>query len=137
GHRRAQRGDHPSAGPGAAQDGLLDGGPPQLGPPHEVPGARAPGADGVRDRASSRLRDPRQLQRAARGTRRARDVRRGPGRDARRLAGTPERVKCETVDLEVPAQAEIVIEGMVPPGVREPEGPFGEFTRYSKGAEGP
>src|SRR2546425_660455 len=38
---------------------------------------------------------------------------------------------------EVPAQAEIVIEGIVPPGVREPEGPFGEFTGYSKGAEGP
>jgi 2,5-furandicarboxylate decarboxylase 1 len=53
------------------------------------------------------------------------------------LGETLELVKCETVDLEVPAQAEIVIEGVVPPGVREPEGPFGEFTGYSKGAEGP
>src|SRR5256885_11516527 len=53
------------------------------------------------------------------------------------LGETLELVKCETIDLEVPAQAEIVIEGIVPPGVREPEGPFGEFTGYSKGAEGP
>ena len=53
------------------------------------------------------------------------------------LGETLELVKCETIDLEVPAQAEIVIEGVVPPGVREPEGPFGEFTGYSKGAEGP
>jgi 2,5-furandicarboxylate decarboxylase 1 len=37
-------------------------------------------------------------------------------------------VKCETVDLEVPADAEIVIEGHVLPGVREREGPFSEFT---------
>ncbi|OLE36670.1 MAG: hypothetical protein AUG00_10045 [Candidatus Rokubacteria bacterium 13_1_20CM_2_70_7] len=48
------------------------------------------------------------------------------------LGETLELVKCETIDLEVPAQAEIVIEGIVPPGVREPEGPFGEFTGYSK-----
>src|SRR2546427_507932 len=53
------------------------------------------------------------------------------------LGETLELVKCETIDLEVPAQAEVVIEGIVPPGVREPEGPFGEFTGYSKGAEGP
>jgi UbiD family decarboxylase len=39
-------------------------------------------------------------------------------------------VPCETVPLEVPATAEIVIEGEVPPGVREPEGPFGEYTGY-------
>src|SRR2546430_10218253 len=53
------------------------------------------------------------------------------------LGETLELVKCETIDLEVPAQAEGGIEGIVPPGVREPEGPFGEFTGYSKGAEGP
>src|SRR5438034_9457383 len=53
------------------------------------------------------------------------------------LGETLELVKCENIDLEVPAQAEVVIEGVVPPGVREPEGPFGEFTGYSKGAEGP
>jgi 2,5-furandicarboxylate decarboxylase 1 len=37
-------------------------------------------------------------------------------------------VKCETVDLVVPAHAEIVIEGRIPPKVRKPEGPFGEYT---------
>jgi 2,5-furandicarboxylate decarboxylase 1 len=37
---------------------------------------------------------------------------------------------CATVDLQVPAAAEIVIEGEILPGVREPEGPFGEFTGY-------
>ncbi len=53
------------------------------------------------------------------------------------LRGAPlEVVKCETNDLEVPAHAEIVIEGFVPPGVREPEGPFGEYTGYM-GASGP
>lgn len=46
-------------------------------------------------------------------------------------------VKCETIDLEVPAYAEIVIEGLVHPTDRMMEGPFGEFTGYSKGAEGP
>jgi 2,5-furandicarboxylate decarboxylase 1 len=30
----------------------------------------------------------------------------------------------------VPAAAEIVVEGEILPGVREPEGPFGEFTGY-------
>jgi UbiD family decarboxylase len=39
-------------------------------------------------------------------------------------------VKCETVDIEVPANAEVVIEGRVPPKVRKPEGPFGEYTGY-------
>jgi len=39
-------------------------------------------------------------------------------------------VKCETVDLEVPATAEIVIEGVVPPKIRKLEGPFGEYTGY-------
>jgi UbiD family decarboxylase len=53
------------------------------------------------------------------------------------LRGEPlEVVRCETSDLEVPAHAEIVIEGVVPPGVREPEGPFGEYTGYM-GAAGP
>ncbi|MBI2881238.1 MAG: UbiD family decarboxylase [Candidatus Tectomicrobia bacterium] len=41
-----------------------------------------------------------------------------------------EMVRCETSDLMVPATAEIVIEGVVPPGVLEEEGPFGEFTGY-------
>jgi 2,5-furandicarboxylate decarboxylase 1 len=39
-------------------------------------------------------------------------------------------VRCETVDVDVPADAEIVIEGRILPHVREPEGPFGEFPRY-------
>lgn len=47
-----------------------------------------------------------------------------------------ELVKCETIDLEVPAHAEVVIEGLVPPGVREPEGPFGEFTGFQGGKVG-
>src|SRR5262249_41288183 len=37
---------------------------------------------------------------------------------------------CRAIDLHVPASAEIVIEGEILPGVREPEGPFGEFTGY-------
>jgi len=41
-----------------------------------------------------------------------------------------ELVKCETVDIEVPAHAEIVIEGEVLPNVREEEGPFSEFQDY-------
>lgn len=36
----------------------------------------------------------------------------------------------ETLDLMVPANAEIVLEGRVLPGIREPEGPFGEATGY-------
>ena len=39
-------------------------------------------------------------------------------------------VRCQTLDLEVPATAEIIIEGRMPPGVREHEGPFGEYTGY-------
>lgn len=39
-------------------------------------------------------------------------------------------VKCETVDLEVPADAEIVLEGHIPPDYREDEGPFSEFQDY-------
>ncbi|SFZ83302.1 4-hydroxy-3-polyprenylbenzoate decarboxylase [Devosia enhydra] len=35
-------------------------------------------------------------------------------------------VKCLTVDLEVPADAEIVIEGLIDTELLEPEGPFGE-----------
>jgi len=51
------------------------------------------------------------------------------------LLGEPiERVKCETNDLEVPAHAEIIIEGEVPPFIREPEGPFGEHTGCTSGA---
>ena len=48
-----------------------------------------------------------------------------------------EMVRCDTIDLEVPAHAEIVIEGLVHPKDRVPEGPFGEFTTFGMGAEGP
>jgi 4-hydroxy-3-polyprenylbenzoate decarboxylase/2,5-furandicarboxylate decarboxylase 1 len=47
------------------------------------------------------------------------------------INGAPvEMVKCRTVELEVPATAEIVIEGRILPGERVEEGPFGEFTGY-------
>ncbi|MFQ5692096.1 MAG: UbiD family decarboxylase domain-containing protein, partial [Nitrospinota bacterium] len=39
-------------------------------------------------------------------------------------------VRCKTVDLEVPATAEIVIEGEVPVDYLEPEAPFGEYTGF-------
>ena len=48
------------------------------------------------------------------------------------LFGEPvEMVRCRTVDVAVPRWAEIVIEGRILNGVREPEGPFGEFTGYA------
>jgi phenylphosphate carboxylase alpha subunit len=47
------------------------------------------------------------------------------------IRGVPvELVKCETVDLTVPATAEIVIEGEIRPGDMKDEGPFGEYTGY-------
>jgi 2,5-furandicarboxylate decarboxylase 1 len=52
------------------------------------------------------------------------------------LHGTPLAVaKCLTSDVRVPAAAEIVIEGRILPGVREPEGPFGEFPKYYSAQE--
>ena len=39
-------------------------------------------------------------------------------------------VKCKTVDLEVPANAEIVLEGYVDPFDVRDEGPFGDHTGY-------
>ena len=43
------------------------------------------------------------------------------------LAGAPIRVvKALTVDLHIPADAEIVVEGLIDPELLEPEGPFGE-----------
>ncbi len=48
------------------------------------------------------------------------------------LFGEPYRVaRCGTAELEVPAGAEIVIEGEILSETREPEGPFGEFTGYA------
>ena len=47
------------------------------------------------------------------------------------IAGEPvELVKCKTVDLEVPATAEIVIEGEVSIDYLEKEAPFGEYCGY-------
>ncbi|MGH9247103.1 MAG: UbiD family decarboxylase [Acidimicrobiales bacterium] len=47
------------------------------------------------------------------------------------LHGAPvEVVRCETIDLEVPATAEIVLEGVFDTGERRDEGPFGEMTGY-------
>ncbi len=47
------------------------------------------------------------------------------------LRGKPvEIVKCETVDLEVPANAEIILEGYVELGELRPEGPFGDHTGF-------
>ena len=47
------------------------------------------------------------------------------------LRGKPvEIVKCETVDLEVPAQSEIVLEGYVELGEMRTEGPFGDHTGF-------
>lgn len=41
-----------------------------------------------------------------------------------------ELIKCETIDIEVPADAEIVLEGYVDPKERRREGPFGDHTGY-------
>ena len=52
------------------------------------------------------------------------------------LAGEPiEVVKCRTIDLEVPALAEIVLEGeLTIPAKTGDEGPFGEFCGYTTAA---
>ncbi|MFM0628723.1 UbiD family decarboxylase [Paraburkholderia xenovorans] len=44
-------------------------------------------------------------------------------------------VKCVSNGVNVPAFAEIVIEGRILPNVREPEGPFGEFPKYYSAQE--
>ncbi|MCC6887581.1 MAG: UbiD family decarboxylase [Hyphomicrobiales bacterium] len=47
------------------------------------------------------------------------------------LAGRPVPVvRCKTIDLDVPADAEIVIEGLIDPDKLEPEAPFGESNGY-------
>lgn len=54
------------------------------------------------------------------------------------LAEPLEIVRCETVDLEVPANAEIVLEGTIPAHIREDEAPFGEFGgTYAKRKKNP
>jgi phenylphosphate carboxylase beta subunit len=50
------------------------------------------------------------------------------------LRGEPvEVVRGVTVDLPIPATAEWVIEGIITPGEKLPEGPFGEYTGYYSG----
>jgi len=46
-----------------------------------------------------------------------------------RGSGVP-MVRCKTVDLDAPAEAEIVLEGTVDPAERRLEGPFGDHTGY-------
>jgi UbiD family decarboxylase len=46
-------------------------------------------------------------------------------------------VRCETVDLEVPATSEIVIEGEIPLNETRMEGPFGEHTGFYGGGQRP
>ncbi len=58
-----------------------------------------------------------------------------PGLDEMMLAGflrnkSVEMVRCRTVDLEVPAESEIVIEGYVDANDLRPEGPFGDHTGF-------
>lgn len=58
-----------------------------------------------------------------------------PGLDEMMLAGflrnkSVEMVRCRTVDLEVPAESEIVIEGYVDAADIRPEGPFGDHTGF-------
>jgi 2,5-furandicarboxylate decarboxylase 1 len=55
----------------------------------------------------------------------------GEFEEAGALSGEPlELIKAETVDLMVPARAEIVIEGEIPPRETHFEGPFGEWPGY-------
>ncbi|MBU3544284.1 UbiD family decarboxylase [Polynucleobacter sp. MWH-Mekk-B1] len=52
------------------------------------------------------------------------------------LHGEPlEVISCLTNDVRVPANSEIVIEGHIPPNVRELEGPFGEYPKYYSSQE--
>ena len=51
-------------------------------------------------------------------------LRRVPARPQRRDGG------CRTVDLEVPAESEVVLEGYVDAGDLRPEGPFGDHTGF-------
>ncbi len=58
-----------------------------------------------------------------------------PGLDEMAFAGflrrkNAELVPCKTIDMKVPADAEIILEGYVDPGERRLEGPFGDHTGY-------
>jgi 2,5-furandicarboxylate decarboxylase 1 len=66
-----------------------------------------------------------------------------PGTDEYALAGglagaSLQLVRCRTVDLEVPAEAEVVIEARILPGERYDEAPFADMSRsYSRVKRGP
>ncbi len=47
-----------------------------------------------------------------------------------------EMVRCVSVDLEVPASSQIVLEGYVEPGERRREGPFGDHTGFYSQPDG-
>ncbi|MGH7774328.1 MAG: UbiD family decarboxylase [Candidatus Binatia bacterium] len=55
------------------------------------------------------------------------------------LRGAPVKLtRCETIDVEVPASSEIVIEGVTIPGERVPDGPYGEYPGcYSEAKQAP
>jgi UbiD family decarboxylase len=55
------------------------------------------------------------------------------------LRGGPVKlVRCETIDVEVPSAAEIVMEGVTVPGERVPDGPYGEYPGcYSEAKQAP
>jgi 4-hydroxy-3-polyprenylbenzoate decarboxylase len=46
-----------------------------------------------------------------------------------------ELVKCKTIEVEVPADADFVLEGFVQPGEIRPEGPFGDHTGFYTAVE--
>jgi 4-hydroxy-3-polyprenylbenzoate decarboxylase len=47
------------------------------------------------------------------------------------IRGSPvEMVRCKTIDMEVPAESEFILEGYVDPEEKRVEGPFGDHTGY-------
>src|SRR5437870_652587 len=46
-----------------------------------------------------------------------------------------ELVRCKTIDLDVPAEVDFVLEGYVQPGEMRPEGPFGDHTGFYTAVE--
>lgn len=47
------------------------------------------------------------------------------------IKGQPiEMTQCRSIDLSVPVETEIAVEGNILPGILRPEGPFGEFMGY-------
>jgi 2,5-furandicarboxylate decarboxylase 1 len=55
------------------------------------------------------------------------------------LRGAPvELTRCETIDVEIPAHSEVVIEGVTIPGERVADGPYGEYPGcYSEAKQAP